>query len=591
MPTYPDGVTPLTLLIRQWALALCFALFAAAAVTFTRFDGGIAFVWGATALLIAALVRTSQRRWWAPLLACGFVNVLTTGFLGLGWYAAGPLTLINLTEAGIAAYLMKRRAQSGELMASLPWFGRFVMATVAAPVLMAPFAGLVVWLHGGDLASTMLRFITGHALGNLTMTPIAYMLSGQAARQETRRILRRRRRDALILLPLISAISLVTFWQTSWPLLFLPVMWIVLATFRLGRLGAAICLALLTLIGGVMTVKGLGPVALSGAAIGDRVQFFQFYLAATVLTVLPIAADLHSRRKLTGQLKRSEAEFRLLAEHCTDVILRISVDGRIKYASPSIERITGYSAEALVGEGSRLLIDERDLTRVAGEHQTTLAAGGQPRTYEYRGQTRAGDTRWYSTHGRALLDDEGEPIELLAIVRDITDAKEGERQWEQAAMTDLLTALPNRRAFEKLVADRRRMVPPGTDCIALLDLDRFKSVNDTYGHDAGDAVLKGFAEAAQRLVRGHDTLARLGGEEFVIFFENTSIDQAYQVCDRLRRVVGGTPLMTPAGSLKVTVSGGVAVIGRGGLTPALKSADEALYRAKQGGRDRLLLAA
>lgn len=588
---YPDAVNHPSLIVRQWALALCYGLLAGTAVHFTRFDGGIAFLWGATAILIAALIRTSFRRWWAPLAACGMVNVVITGLWGLGWAAALPLSAVNLGEAALAAYWMKRRAHSRELMASLSWFGRFVVAMVAAPVLVAPLAGLILWLIGGDPAGTMLRFITGHALGNLTLTPIAYMLSGQAALQETRRILRRRRRDALILLPLVSGVCLITFWQTSWPLLFLPVMWIVLATFRLGRLGAAICLAILTIIGGLMTLRGYGPVALSGAPIGDRIQFFQFYLASTVLTVLPIAADLHSRSKLTGKLKRSEAEFRLLAEHCTDVILRISVEGRINYASPSIEMITGYRPDQLVGMGSELLIDKRDLPRIIEEHQATLAARGGARIYEYRGQTRAGETRWYATHGRALLDEEGEPIELLAIVRDITEAKTGEQQWEQAALTDLLTGIPNRRAFETLVADRRRLVPPGTDCIALLDLDRFKSVNDTYGHDSGDAVLQGFAEAARRLVRSHDTLARLGGEEFVILFENTSVEQAYQVCDRLRRVVAGTPLLTPSGSLKVTVSGGVAVIGRGGLDPALKAADEALYRAKRGGRDRLLLAA
>lgn len=591
MFSYSELVSRFNLFVRQWAVALCYGVLAAAAVHFTRFDGGIAFVWGATAVLIAALIRTSTRRWWAPILACGMVNVVTTGLWGLGWAAAVPLTAINLAEAALAAYWMKRRAGAGELMASLPWFGRFVVAMVLAPVLLAPVAGLLLWLLGGDVAGTMFRFMTGHALGNLTLTPIAYMVSGQAARQETRRILRRRRRDAAILLPWVAIVCLYTFWQSSWPLLFLPVMWIVLATFRLGRLGAAVSLALLTLIGGVMTIRGFGPVSLSGASPGNQVQFFQFYLASTVLTVLPIAADLHSRRMLTGKLRRSEVEFRMLAEHCTDVILRISVEGGINYASPSIERITGFRPDQLVGQRSRLLIDERDLPRIAAEHHATLNAKGEPRVYEYRGQTRAGDTRWYATHGRALLDDEGEPIELLAIVRDITEAKIGEQHWEQAALTDLLTSIPNRRAFEKLVADRSRMVPAGTDCVALLDLDRFKSVNDTYGHDSGDAVLKGFAEVARRLVRSHDTLARLGGEEFVILFENTSVDQAYQVCDRLRRVVAGTPLLTPAGSLKVTVSGGVAVIGRGGLEPALKSADEALYRAKKGGRDRLLLAA
>jgi hypothetical protein len=162
-------------------------------------------------------------------------------------------------------------------------------------------------------------------LGNVTLTPIACMLTGRAARNETMRILRQKTSDALILLPLVGSVCVLTFWQSQWPLLFLPIMWIMLATFRLGRLGAALSLVILAVVGGVFTTLGQGPITLCGAAPGDRIQFFQFYLAATVLTVIPIAADLNSRRKLHRDLKRSEAKFRLLADHCTDVITRISV--------------------------------------------------------------------------------------------------------------------------------------------------------------------------------------------------------------------------------------------------------------------------
>ena len=158
-------------------------------------------------------------------------------------------------------------------------------------------------------------------------------------------------------------------------------------------------------------------------------------------------------------------------------------------------------------------------------------------------------------------------------------------------MTDLLTGLPNRRSFEAKVKGRAGQAGEVGDCIALFDIDRFKAVNDTYGHDAGDAVLQGFADVVSRLVRTHDTVARLGGEEFVVLLEDTSIEQAYQVCDRMRRLLAQTPLVTPAGPLRITVSGGVAQLGRGGLPSALKAADEALYRAKKGGRDLLLLAA
>jgi integral membrane sensor domain MASE1 len=204
-------VNSLSLLSRQWALALGFGLIALAAVHFTRFDGGVAFLWGSSALLIAALIRTSQRHWWAPLLACGLVNVPITGFFGLGWTAAVPFAILNLCEAIFAAAWLKRRPGSGEVMANLPWFGRFVFAMVAAPMLVGPFIGLTIWLMGGQGEANMMRFITGHALGNVTLTPIAYMLTGRAARSETVRILRKKRVNALVLLPLIGGVCVLTF--------------------------------------------------------------------------------------------------------------------------------------------------------------------------------------------------------------------------------------------------------------------------------------------------------------------------------------------------------------------------------------------
>lgn len=578
------------LLTRQWTLAIGYGVLAGAAVALTRFDGGVAFLWGASALLIAALIRTSMRNWWAPLFTCGAVGFAVTGFLGLGWKAAPFLLVANLSEAALCAYLLKRNPDSRELMASLSWFGRFVVAVIAGPLLAAPIAGATLWAFGGDPLATMKHFAIGHALGNLALTPIAYMLTGRAARRETRDVLQRHSRSALILLPTVSAIAFFTFWQTSWPLLFLPVMWVVLVTFRLGRLGAALSLALLTGIGGVLTAKGYGPISLSGASLGDRMQFFQFYLAATVLTVIPLAADLHSRQKLHRNLRRSEAEFRLLAEHCTDVIMRISVDGRILYASPSVERLTGYRPDELVGQHSRLLIDDNDFERVRAEHFATLSAGGEARSYSYRTVIRNGEQRWFSTHGRALLDEYGEPMELLSYIRDITAVKENERVWVQAALTDSLTGLPNRRAFERAAA-RRVADGEGDDCVALFDLDRFKSINDRFGHDMGDVVLKAFAEVALKLTRPGDIMARLGGEEFGLLFANTSVEQAFEICERIRLEVSSTVLAAPLEAVQITVSGGVTRLTTDGLDAALKTADEALYRAKASGRDRLLLAA
>ena len=116
-------------------------------------------------------------------------------------------------------------------------------------------------------------------------------------------------------------------------------------------------------------------------------------------------------------------------------------------------------------------------------------------------------------------------------------------------------------------------------------------MNDSWGHDAGDEVLRGFAIVARRELRQKDVVARLGGEEFAILFPDTSLVQAMQICERLRTAVGRSVLVRRLPNLRVTVSGGVATLGPEGLECALKVADEALYTAKRSGRDQLALAA
>lgn len=577
----------LRILLRQWPLAFAWSFMALVAVSFTRFDNGVAFLWGATAVLIAGLLRVPRRYWWAPLSVIGCLSFLITGFFGLGWQAAPWFVIVNLGEGTVAALIMTRSAGQRELMADLSWFGRFVFAMVVAPVCVAPVVGAVLWLIGHAPLPGVATFISGHALGNLTILPIAHLLASRSARRDSAQLLQRRKLDAAILLPLLVVVDIAVFAQTDWPLLFLPVMFVLLATFRLERLGAAFALVGLALIGGSLTGAGQGPVALSGASLPARMLFFQLFLVATVLTVLPVAADLHHRRKLLRSFRRSEAEFRLLAEYCTDVIMRIAPDGRIRYVSPSIHQLLGHTPEALVGQASRDLIHPADLARVIEEHRQTLASAGEPRRYEYRSMTREGEIRWFATHGRALLDDDGRPYELLAMIRDVTLAKQSEESWQEAALVDTLTRLPNRRALEQMAAD----LGQGEHCIAILDIDRFKAVNDTHGHEVGDEVLIGFARAAKGFVRGHDRMCRLGGEEFVVLFEHTSLEQAYDICDRLRLLMSASPITTEAGRIRVTISGGVAVIGETGLRSALKSADAALYRAKRAGRDQLQIAA
>jgi two-component system cell cycle response regulator len=162
------------------------------------------------------------------------------------------------------------------------------------------------------------------------------------------------------------------------------------------------------------------------------------------------------------------------------------------------------------------------------------------------------------------------------------------------AITDALTGLYNRRYMEShLCALVSQAAARGKSLTALmLDIDYFKSVNDTHGHDAGDDVLREFATRIKKSIRGIDMACRLGGEEFVIIMPETDVAVAAIVAERLRRRIASEPFMVAGGSsmLEITISIGIATLEAADDSAGtiLKRADQALYRAKRDGRNRVV---
>jgi diguanylate cyclase (GGDEF)-like protein len=193
--------------------------------------------------------------------------------------------------------------------------------------------------------------------------------------------------------------------------------------------------------------------------------------------------------------------------------------------------------------------------------------------------------------GSKLSDDDKAALRALADLAGV--ALLGARLFflvEQRATTDGLTGLCNRRTLdEKLaaaIARARRSNAPLA--LVLTDVDHFKKVNDTYGHGAGDEVLKGVAAALQRTARTSDVVARYGGEEFVLVLEATDAVGAAQLAERARLAVKALAFSTDKGPLSVTSSFGVALLAPGEDAHALlERADQRLYQAKQAGRDRV----
>ncbi len=567
------------------------AYFAAAAGTIatTRFEGGMAFLWVATSLLIARLDTTRSARWLSYVVAAAVGSFFATGLVGLGWLAAPGLAVINVSEGLIAALLL-RRLKSSSNLDSPEHVAIFILAAgVAAPAvctLLATTQGH--FLNGLPWSSNFRHMFVGHAFGNITFTPlIAFVLSGQLGRWLLHHG-KRRWLEIALLTVLMSASCFAVFVRSDMPLLFLPILFIVVAAFWLGRFGTTLSLAILASIGCIMSVKGYGPLNFLDWTLGSKLLFLQFYFAVTVSTALPISAELSKRNRLYRELGRSEERYRLLADHSSDVILSLDLRGIIRFASPAITALGGYKPQELLGRDASNLVAGEFVQAVRDAHLRALSGRGTLATTEFMAIRADQSQVWCESHTRATLGDDGLAVGLVSIIRDIGARKALERRLSEADTTDVLTGLANRRALTSALDHCLFSAKGG--CLAVFDIDSFKKLQDVFGHDEGDRVLVRFAQAASPAVRVGDVIARLGGEEFAVLLPETTIEAAQAVCERLIDVVGAAMSKFASNEATITVNGGVTAFANTSAD-TIRLARSALQRAKYLGPAKLAIAA
>jgi diguanylate cyclase (GGDEF)-like protein/PAS domain S-box-containing protein len=575
--------------------ATAYLVIAALTLIWTRFEGGVAFIWISNALLTARLLTVRRSLWGLHLSMCGVASAIATSFLGFGPVAAVPMAVVNMFEVFLASEMLRRASVPEEPVESLRWFVGFLLgAGLIAPAVGAlGGASVAEMIGGGSFSGNLWRWFCGHSLGALTFLPLLMLVYGAEVRAS--RVARSMVHtvEVLLLLSLVAVTSAAVFTQGDARLLFLPMLPIMLATFRAGRAVAAVSIVVLTVIGAVATLADLGPIPVAGGTVGDHLQFLQFYLAATVLAVLPIAAELTRRTELFRRLRDSEARYRLLADNSSDIILNLDAGGRIRFVSRSIEQLGGYAPDLLLGSNAADLVLAAHRPQVERAHLAALRGGGETTRVEYQARTQDGRLRWFETSSRSVLDASGSVDGVVSVIRDIEDRKVFEGLLSSEARTDPLTGLLNRRAFDGMLEATAAAFDDGepAGCVALFDIDYFKRVNDTYGHVAGDRVIKAFADLALDSVRSGDVVARIGGEEFALLLIGATTEEAAVVCERLRASAAAYVLEDAGRSVRMTVSGGVARLLSGRQQQILREADAAMYEAKNLGRNRFAWAA
>jgi diguanylate cyclase (GGDEF)-like protein/PAS domain S-box-containing protein len=317
--------------------------------------------------------------------------------------------------------------------------------------------------------------------------------------------------------------------------------------------------------------------------------------------VVALETEIAARKTAEEALRRERALVGRIAETSPVGILLVNRKGRITFANANAEKILGLPREEIV----RRTHDAPDwhITDLAGNPVpqadlpvSRVMSGGQP-VYDVQHAFAWHNGRRQivlSISASPLLDQAGEIEGVVVSLEDITERKRLEQELERQARTDVLTGAASRRHFftraEEAIRLARRYSHPLS--LLMLDLDHFKRVNDTHGHQVGDLVLKALVQLAWQTLRKVDVLGRIGGEEFAILMPETDAEQAFQVAERLRQAVDAAKVPFNGGSVRFTVSIGVATLTDGdtSIGVLLSRADGALYEAKRTGRNRVVVA-
>ena len=358
---------------------------------------------------------------------------------------------------------------------------------------------------------------------------------------------------------------------------------------RTDRLGHALGLAGVLALGSVvMNIALHDRLALLPQLLGPELQALMIQLVVASLVTMPVAGAVLYQRRLLARLRESEARYRLLADNSTDIIMTTAPDGAILYVSPAVRQYLGRAPETMIGQDAAAWVSAADQPLIHTAYRAALARPGEVECLEFCARIADGSESWFETTLRAVPGPGGRIACVVSMIRNIAERKAVETALAQAALTDPLTGLANRRHFE---AELERCIATGREgCVALVDLDHFKRVNDRFGHAAGDAVLKTFARIARAELRASDLVARIGGEEFALLLPGAGLDVAEMVCGRLGAALSRTATSHGKVSVLVTSSIGLALI-RNGARHCLEEADRALYQAKAAGRDCLSVAA
>lgn len=505
------------------------------------------------------------------------------------WAARGVATAVGILALAVLAEYVTGRSLgmdqlwfgAAERALRFSWPGRPSPQTAVAVLLLAPAVALVRGDQRRNRAVWVVCLVGG---GLISLVSVAAYLFGATPLVFTKSS------TGMALTTAVALLLLVVATLTSSPDR-QPLAWL------LSRPDRGALMRLYGLAVGFPVVVALLRILFLALGQSERVAFA---LSVVVCTALATVIGFRLRREeqdlliekeqLARERADAEARYRILADNAVDIIVHLR-GSEILWISPSVEAALGGPAQQWIGSDINCHFHPDDIKTLAAALERVVAGESIQLRFRLRGLD--GHYHWVDGHGKPYVDAEGHADGLIGALRIVDDRVEVEQQLERLARFDSLTGLANRReAIARLEAALESPSALGVHLgILFCDVDRFKDINDTWGHGVGDAVLATLAARIRECVRQGDTVGRTGGDEILVVLPGlVGIDQLRNISQKIRSRAA-EPIHESGQTIHATLSIGATLAVPGEtVSSVIARADAAMYQAKSGDRNTVVLA-
>ena len=313
--------------------------------------------------------------------------------------------------------------------------------------------------------------------------------------------------------------------------------------------------------------------------------------------VVGMITDIDAQKKVEEELRESEERLRFITENTHDVVWQLDRDLRVTYINGADERMRGFGRDEVIDQPFRDMIVPTSYPVFDQAMQRFPESGvveSMTDSFEVEMRCKDGNRVWAEINLTHIHDNTGQIIGYIGVTRDATQRRQMQEILREQTIRDPLTGLFNRRYMDESL--ERELSRAARDKLPLsllmIDIDHFKKLNDTYGHQAGDEVLKRLGELIRHGARSADLPCRYGGEEFLLVLPNMSLDKAVERAEEWRQAFAAARVGFGGTLLSATMSVGVATFPEHGNAreSLIEAADRALYAAKHAGRNRVVIA-